>query len=76
MGSGDDSVAIHERATAVERAAAEDSDDVWELAGGSSRSTNDLDAEVLRFGLRRRGSGRKRGERKEEVLKLHGGEMG
>ena len=77
MGSRNDSVAIHERATAVERAAGQHSDDVGELAGRSGRTTNDLDAEVvLRSGLGRRGSGRQRGEGEEEVLELHGGRVG
>ena len=75
MGSRDDSVGIDDSSTTVGSVVEEEGNLVRELPGGSGRTTNDLNAEViLRSSLRRRGSDCKRREREKDVLGLHDGE--
>ena len=67
-----DSVAIDEGTSTVERTAAQNRDDIGELTSSSSGTANDLDAQVLGFGLRGRSGSCQSREREEDVLELHG----
>lgn len=72
VSSRNDSVAIDEGTSTVERTAAQNRNDVGELTSRSSGTADDLDAQVLGFGLRSRSGSCQSREREEDVLELHG----